>query len=98
MENIEDIYELSALQQGILFHSMLSSESDVYFTLKVFTLVGPLDILEQRGRDHLKLTTDSWRMDETYSKVRSAGMHLYHAVDSAGNTLEFVLSPNCRDQ
>ncbi len=37
-------------------------------------------------------------MDETYSKVRSAGMHLYRAVDSAGNTLEFVLSPHCLDQ
>ncbi len=45
MENIEDIYELSAMQQGILFHSLLTSEADVYFTLQVFSLVGPLNIV-----------------------------------------------------
>ena len=32
-------------------------------------------------------------MDETYVKVRKAWMYLYRAVDSQGNTLEFLLSP-----
>jgi transposase, IS6 family len=48
--------------------------------------------LERRCRPHLKSTTDSWRVDETYVKVKGAWMYLYRAVDSAGNTLEFLLS------
>ncbi|GHO80113.1 IS6 family transposase [Ktedonobacter sp. SOSP1-85] len=48
--------------------------------------------LEKRCRPHLKETTDSWRVDETYVKVKGAWMYLYRAVDSHGNTLEFHLS------
>jgi transposase-like protein len=32
-------------------------------------------------------------VDETYVKVRGAWTYLYRAVDSAGNMLEFMLSP-----
>ncbi len=49
--------------------------------------------LEKRCRRHLKATTDSWRVDKTYIKVRKIWMYLYRAVDSEGNTLEFLLSP-----
>jgi transposase, IS6 family len=48
--------------------------------------------LDRRCRPHLKSTTDSWRVDETYIKVKGTWMDLYRAVDSAGNTLEFLLS------
>src|SRR5215472_10176884 len=49
--------------------------------------------LERRCRPHLKGTTDSWRVDETYIKIKKVWMYLYRAVDSEGNTLEFLLSP-----
>jgi IS6 family transposase len=49
--------------------------------------------LEQRCRPHLKRTNDSWRVDETYVKIRGTWMYLYRVVDSAGNTVEFLLSP-----
>src|SRR5207248_1077910 len=49
---------------------------------------------EKRCQPHLKMTNDSWRVDETYVKVKKAWMYLYRAVDSQGNTLEFLLSPN----
>ena len=49
--------------------------------------------LDKRSRPHLKATTDSWRVDETSIKVKKVWMYLYRAVDSAGNTLEFLLSP-----
>lgn len=49
--------------------------------------------LEKRCRTHLKTTTDSWRVDETYIKVKGVWTYLYRAVDSQGNTLEFLLSP-----
>src|ERR1700730_11484416 len=38
-------------------------------------------------------TTDSWRVDETYIKVKGVWTYLYRAVDSQGNTLEFLLNP-----
>jgi transposase-like protein len=49
--------------------------------------------LEKRCRPHLKGTTDSWRVDETYVKIKGVWMYLYRAVDSQGNTVEFHLSP-----
>src|SRR5437764_3709797 len=48
--------------------------------------------LEKRCRPHLNATNDSWRVDETYIKVKKVWMYLYRAVDSEGNTLEFLLS------
>jgi transposase-like protein len=49
--------------------------------------------LEKRGPPHLNTTNDSWRVDETYVKVKKVWMYLYRAVDSQGTTLEFRLSP-----
>jgi transposase-like protein len=49
--------------------------------------------VEKRCRTHLKTTTDSWRVDETYIKVKGVWTYLYRAVDAQGNTLEFLLSP-----
>src|SRR5438067_2668295 len=49
--------------------------------------------LEKRCRPHLKACNDSWRVDETYIKVKKVWMYLYRAIDSEGNTLEFLLSP-----
>src|SRR5258708_18523487 len=48
--------------------------------------------LEKRCRPHLKATTDSWRVDETHIKIKGTWTYLYRAVDSEGNTLEFLLS------
>ena len=48
--------------------------------------------LDQRCRPHLKLTNDSWRVDETYVKVKKQWKYLYRAVDSKGNTLDFLLT------
>jgi transposase-like protein len=41
---------------------------------------------------HLKGTNDSYRVDETYIKIKKQWSYLYRAVDSEGNTLDFRLS------
>ena len=48
--------------------------------------------LEKRCKPHLKQTNDSWRVDETYMKVKGEWLYLYRAGDSAGHTLEFMFS------
>ncbi|MBC6974899.1 IS6 family transposase [Bacillus sp. Xin] len=53
--------------------------------------------LDKRIHRHLKQTNDSWRVDETYIKVKWHWMYLYRAVDSKGNTIDFCLSKT-RDQ
>ena len=41
----------------------------------------------------LKATNDSYRVDETYIKIKKHWYYLYRAVDSTGATLDFMLSP-----
>jgi transposase-like protein len=48
--------------------------------------------LDQRVRRHLKPTNKSWRVDETYLKVKGRWCYLYRAIDSAGATIDFLLS------
>ena len=51
-------------------------------------------ILNKRLRKYLKPTNDSWRMDETYLKIKGVDHYLYRAVDSDGETIDFWLSKN----
>jgi len=48
--------------------------------------------IDKRFRSHLRPTNDSWRVDETYILVKGKQKYLYRAVDSAGNTLDFLLT------
>ena len=49
--------------------------------------------LDKRIRPHLRMTNGSWRVDETYIRVKGEWVYLYRAVDSAGQTIDFLLSP-----
>jgi len=48
--------------------------------------------INRRMRPYLKLTGMSYRVDETYVKVGRGWKYLYRAVDSKGQTIEFMLS------
>src|SRR5215212_5073588 len=43
IENLEDLYQLSPMQLGMLFHTLEDPEAGVYFEQSVFTIEGPLD-------------------------------------------------------
>ena len=48
--------------------------------------------LEKRIRPHLRRSDGSWRVDETYVRVKGRWMYLYRAVDSRGQSIDFLLS------
>ena len=48
--------------------------------------------LNRRCRPHLKSTNKSYRIDETYINVKGKDRYLYRAVDSTGQTIDFLLS------
>jgi len=50
-----------------------------------------LPVLEKAFRRSRRKTGRSWRMDETYIKVRGQWKYLYRAVDKAGDTVDFLL-------
>ena len=58
--------------------------------------LGPAVCPEMEGRLHSRLrpTNDSWRVDETYIRVKGQWVYLYRAVDSSGATIDFLLSAN----
>ena len=52
-----------------------------------------LPLLEKIFRKKYKrLVGRSWRMDETYIKVKGTYKYLYRAVDKEGNTIDFLLT------
>lgn len=55
-------------------------------------------LLENEFRKKYKLKVgSSWRMDETYIKIKGVWHYLYRAVDKEGDTVDFMLSKN-RDE
>ena len=50
-------------------------------------------MLEARFTNHHKKKVgSSWRMDETYIRVKGKWCYLYRAVDKSGDTIDFMLS------
>jgi transposase-like protein len=54
-------------------------------------------LLEHRLRRKKKAVSDSWRMDETYIKVKGEWLYYYRAVDKYGDVIDYFLSPT-RDE
>ncbi|BCG04480.1 IS6 family transposase (plasmid) [Paraburkholderia sp. PGU19] len=48
-------------------------------------------LFEKAFRRHKRAVGRSWRVDETYVKVKGQWKFLYRAVDKAGNTVDFLL-------
>jgi transposase-like protein len=50
-------------------------------------------VLNERIRSEMRRPNRSWRCDETYIRVAGKWTYLYRAIDLAGNTTDFLLSP-----
>ena len=50
-------------------------------------------ILNERLRRERRRPNGSWRVDETYVRVAGTWAYLYRAIDSTGDTIDFMLSP-----
>src|SRR5262245_24349313 len=76
--NIEDMYPLSPLQEGLLFHALYTPEAGVYFQQLKFSLHGKLDVAAWQGaweqvinRHPILRTAFTWtRQDKPLQVVR----------------------------
>ena len=60
----------------------------LHYPLDVILL---LPVFEKAFRKRKRPVGKSWRLDETYVKVKGQWKYLYRAVDKAGNTVDFLL-------
>ena len=51
-----------------------------------------LPLVENMARKHKRPVGRSWRMDETYIKVKGVWKYLYRSVDKEGKTVDFLLT------
>jgi len=49
-------------------------------------------LLDEQFRTRKRPVGTSWRMDETYVRIKGAWKYLYRAVDKAGATVDFLLT------
>jgi putative transposase len=54
-------------------------------------LIRFVPLIDKEVRKRKRPIGSSWRMDETYIKINGKWVYLYRAVDSCGNTIEFLL-------
>ncbi|CDL86739.1 IS6 family transposase [Xenorhabdus cabanillasii] len=51
-------------------------------------------LLDNAFRRHKRPVGRRWRMDETYIKIKGQWKYLYRAVDTGGQTIDFLLTAN----
>ncbi len=75
-----DLEEMASIRGAKIDHATLQR-----WVIKFVPLI---DIAVRKRK---KPVSNSWRMDETYIKINGVWVYLYRAVDSLGNTIEFLL-------
>lgn len=79
--SLRDVSQMLA-ERGIEVH-----HSSVFRWISKFT-----SELEKMFRKHKLPVNTSWRVDETYIKIKGKDRYLYRAVDTRGNTIDFLLT------
>ena len=75
-----DLEEMASIRGVVIDHATLQR-----------WLIRFVPLIDQEVRKRKKPAGSSWRMDETYIKINGKWVYLYRAVDSLGNTIEFLL-------
>ena len=75
-----DLEEMASIRGAVIDHATLQR-----------WVVRFVPLIDKEVRKRKKPVGSSWRMDETYIKINGKWVYLYRAVDSCGNTIEFLL-------
>ncbi len=76
-----DVCELMAERDVTLVHTTVMRWVQHY-----------VPVFEKRWMKYARPTGSSWRVDETYIRVKGKWTYLYRAVDKQGRTVDFLLS------
>jgi len=75
-----DLEEIAIIRGAVIDHATLHR-----------WVIRFVKLIDMQVRRFKKPVGNSWRMDETYIKINGVWAYLYRAVDSLGNTIEFLL-------
>lgn len=75
-----DLEEMASIRGAVIDHATLQR-----------WLIRFVPLIDKEVRKRKRPVGTSWRMDETYIKINGKWVYLYRAVDSCGNTIEFLL-------
>ena len=78
---------LRDLEEMMAARGMLVDHSTLYRWIIRLT-----PLLNKAFRRYKRAVGVRWRMDETYIKVKGQWKYLYRAVDSSGQTIDFLLT------
>lgn len=75
-----DLEEMASIRGAVIDHATLQR-----------WLIRFVPLIDKEVRKRKRPVGSSWRMDETYIKINGKWVYLYRAIDSCGNTIEFLL-------
>ena len=78
VKRIKNVYRLSPLQEGILFHNLESKDSSAYFEQLTFTIHGPLSLetLQTAWQKTLSIRSASPSTSESSAEVASSSTRI----------------------
>ncbi len=89
--SLRNLEETMAERGVIVDHSTLHCTA-LHCTAPHRWVIRQVPLLDKAFRRHKCTVVRRWRMDETYIKIKGQWKYLYRAVDTAGQTIDFLLT------